>query len=376
MAAEAEILSELAAAEGIAADWDRLAVAAGRAYSAPAWGLAWWRHAAPEGGALRVVAVRDGGELIGVAPLWATGNEAAVSRYEFLAARLSAPTGPLSAAGREREVATALTAGLAEAEPRPRELALEGNESEGWTGLLRESWPDRGAWSFVRLSRPLPTILVDGLAYEAWLGRKSAKFRQRARRGRRRLEEQGGLFHAVARSDFAEGLDIFERLHAARWQERGGSDALIPGIRPMMEELAGTWLDAGRLRIFTLEVEGEPAAAWFLVAAGGAVDAWNTGFDDRFSRLSPAFQLMLHVIEDAGERGEETICLGGGGAEYKLRLADRVDTLSRDLLVPRNARYPLARLRLAPAQARRAAAERLSDQAKARIRSFGRRGRS
>jgi CelD/BcsL family acetyltransferase involved in cellulose biosynthesis len=373
MALQSEILEDLDAAEGISADWDRLAVEAGRPYSAPAWALAWWRHCAPPEGELRLIAARDRDELVGVAPLWATKAGVKRAPYEFLGARLAAPTGPLAASGREPEVASSIADGLAELGPRPAALEFEEDAEDGWSGLLAEAWPRRTAWGLRRQTRPLPVISLDGLDFDGWLGRKSAKFRQRARRVRRRLEEQGALFGQVGADGFEEGLVAFERLHGARWQERGGSNALAPGLRPMIAEVAAAWLEAGRLRIFTLELEGEIAASWLLVEAGGWVDAWNTGFDDRWSRLSPAFQLMLYVVEDAAARGDAAICLGGGATEYKLRLADRVGALDRTTLLPRDAAYLGARLRLAPTQARRFASERLPDGAKSRLRGLGRR---
>ena len=51
--------------------WDDLAIACARPYCAPGWGMAWWRNAAPEKAALRVVLVSEDGELVGVAPMFA-----------------------------------------------------------------------------------------------------------------------------------------------------------------------------------------------------------------------------------------------------------------------------------------------------------------
>src|SRR5262249_5455403 len=141
----------------------------------------------------------------------------------------------------------------------------------------------------------------------------------------------------------------------------------------MFLDIGAELLEQGRLRVFVLAAEGEAIVVWILLAAGAEVCAWNTGFDESWSELSPAFYAMLSVIEDAAERGESTISFGSGTTELKLRLADRMDEVSRDVLVPRGRAFPLTRLRLLPAQTRRFASRKLSDDAKARLRRVARR---
>lgn len=373
MPLETEILDEPDLSAGVIEDWDGLAVAAGESFSAPGWALAWWRHAAPAGAAMRVIAVREEGRLIGVAPLWALDGKARSSRYEQLGARLASPTGPVAAAGRELEVAAALARAFAAASPRPSLLQIEGLEAAGWTGRLVDDWPGRGPWVLPGKSRPVPVVAFEGLDYDGWLAGKKAKFRSQARRLTRRLEDQGARFALAGEAELGTALDAFESLHGGRWEDRGGSDALVGGMRGMFTELAGEWLASGRLRIFTLDTDEEPVAIAIHVAAGGQVDGWNSGFDGKWSKLSPSFQLTLFAIEHATGRGDRQLRLGVGGTEYKLRLADTHESVSRDLLVPRGGSYPLQRLRLAPEQARRSASRRLSDDAKARIRGIARR---
>jgi len=373
MPLETEILDEPDLSAGVVEDWDGLAVAAGESFSAPGWALAWWRHAAPAGAAMRVIAVREEGRLIGVAPLWALDGKAASSRYELLGARLASPTGPVAAAGRESEVAAELSRAFAAATPRPSLLQIEGVEAAGWTRRLAAAGPGRPAWVLPGQPWTLPVVAFEGLDYDGWLAGKKAKFRSQARRLTRRLEDQGARFALAGEPELETALDAFESLHGDRWEDRGGSDALVGGMRAMFTELAGDWLASGRLRIYTLNTEEEPVAIAIHVAAGGQVDGWNSGFDGKWSKLSPAFQLTLFAIEDATGRRDKRLRLGAGGTEYKLRLADAHEGVSRDLLVPRGRSYPLQRLRLAPEQARRSASRRLSDDAKARIRGLAHR---
>jgi CelD/BcsL family acetyltransferase involved in cellulose biosynthesis len=373
MALESEIVVDVEGAEAIAEEWDRLAVVLAKPYCTPGWMLAWWRNSAPPGAGLRLVCVRDGGRLIGLAPLWAEREAAGSSRYEFLGARLASPVGPIAEAGREPEVAAELTRALAAASPRVQLLEFEDEAANGWRARLIESWPGRPPWLLEGKPRPLPIVAIGEGGYEGWFAGRSSKFRQRARRGQRRLLEKGAELTLADAAGLDAALDDFERLHGTRWEEHGGSNALVSGLRQMFLEMGGELLEQGRLRVFVLAAESEAIVVWILLAAGAEVCAWNTGFDESWSELSPAFYAMLSVIEDAAERGESTISFGSGTTELKLRLADRMDEVSRDVIVPHGRAYPLSRLRLLPAQARRFASRKLSDDAKARLRRVARR---
>ncbi|MGV1050110.1 MAG: GNAT family N-acetyltransferase, partial [Solirubrobacterales bacterium] len=295
------------------------------------------------------------------------------TRDAALGGRLAAPAGPLAAPGREPEVAAALGRALAAATPRVSQLVLEGLASQRWPQRLAEGWPRRRGWVLRAESRPLPVVAVGGLDYDGWLAGKTSNFRNQARRLRRRLEEAGASFGLVGAAGVATALEEFERLHGDRRDRRDGSNALVAGLQEMLADLAGDGLESGRLRIFRLAAGGEAVAVTIALAAGGQVDAWNSGFDEDWYKLSPSQQLLLYAIEDTIGRGESRIRLGAGDAAYKLRLADELDAVARDSIVPRGGAYPLTRLRLAPAQARRFAGDRLSDEAKARLRSLAKR---
>jgi hypothetical protein len=79
---EARVIESLPDAEEFSPEWDRLAVAAGLPYCAPAWMLAWWRHLGPVNSAPRIVAVLERGGLVGLMPwfLASTGARVPVLR--------------------------------------------------------------------------------------------------------------------------------------------------------------------------------------------------------------------------------------------------------------------------------------------------------
>jgi CelD/BcsL family acetyltransferase involved in cellulose biosynthesis len=369
----AEIVDDARRLEPLREPWDALAVVAGRPYCAPGWALAWWRHASPEAAALRAVAVRDGDELIGLAPLW-TEPGLGGSRYRVLAGRLSAPVGPLAAPGREREVAAAVARALATVSPRPWAIALEGQRGgPDWAGELTAAWPGRGPWRHATPAVVSPTVDLAPADYEAWLATKTSNFRQQARRFRRRLDKEGAEFRIAAPDEVEPAVNAFVSLHGARWSERGGSNALVDGIAPMLLDAARELAPLGRFRAATIEIEGAVVSVQLFVAAGGEVGYWNGGFDERWERHKPAQQTLLFAIADAIDRGDRRIDLGPGAQDYKRRLADGEDAVDTVTLVPRGPAYPVGRARLAPYQARWALSRRLTPDVKRRLRGLLRR---
>ncbi len=361
-------------AEQLRARWDGLAVAASRPFCAPGWLLPWWRHAAPDGAAMRVIAVSDGDDLIGLAPLWSAGGDRSRGAYEAMTVRLSPPVRPLAAPGREAEAAEALAEALAEARPRPSFLRLEDElEAQGTLDRMIEAWPGRRSpWVHVSPPMPLPIVLLDELDYDGWLATKSSKFRQETRRQRRRLDDAGGEIRLVEADGVERAVEAFIELHDARWQGRGGSDALIPGIGPMLCEAARE-LPSGRLRIYAIEAEGRIVAVNLLVAAGEKLCGWNSGFDAAWGRYSPSLQLTLQAIADATESGERQVSLGPGGGAYKQRLADTQAETGIVTLVPHGGGYLRTRIGMLGYQARWGLSQRLSADAKGRLRRLVRR---
>jgi len=352
------------------AAWDALATAAGQPYCAPAWMLAWWRNAAPRGARLRVVLALDGERLVGVGPFCVVQDRLRLARYLLLASGRCSPIGPLAEPGSEARVAEVVARALAGARPAPRLIVLEG-VAPRWPALLARAWPG-GAPRLVRhWSEPVPTIDLEGVeSFDQWLGSKSAHFRREMRRTRRRLLAEGGTFRlSTTREEVDRGLEAFARLHYANWAPRGGSAALDPAVERMLRDAAGVLLEAGRFRVWRLELDGATIAGRVAVAAGGELAFWASGFDEASARHSPSMQSSLTAIEDAVGRGERRIMLGPGSQEWKYRLADGEDAVESVTLVPPGALSAAAWARLGAERLRGALAERVPPEAKARIKA-------
>ncbi len=346
-----ELITDLAELEPLSEEWDALAIACALPLMAPGWIMPWWRHMAPAGAEPRAIVVRDGERLVGFAPFYAVPHKHGRIDYRLPGIELAARLSPLASPGHEWEVAAVVARVLADAQPRPDVVALEGHPAGSpWAATLRNAWP---GWMRPVLRQYLimgaPTISLADESYEAWLAGKSSNFRSQMRRVGRQFDAAGGRARVSTHETLRSDIDTFMRLHAARWEDLGESGlvAIADRVPAMLEAAAAELLDSGRLRIWILEVEDEPISAQLFVAADGEVAYVNGGWDERFARLKPAMLGILCAIEDAFARGEKRIDLGAGEQPYKLRFSDGNDPVAWSILMTPGAHLPLTRARTA-----------------------------
>jgi CelD/BcsL family acetyltransferase involved in cellulose biosynthesis len=354
-----EMIVEVSAMHEPAPEWDSLAIANAMPLMSPGWILPWWQHLAPADAKPRVVAVRDGSELIGLAPFY-------VDRYSHpgridyrLCGSWRSRLGPLATPGREWEVAAAVAQALGRATPRPDLIALEaGPVASPWLAALRDGWPSAIRPS-ARLyeTRQCPVVSLRQDSFDSWFAARSAKFRSSMRRLHRRFEEVGGLYRMSTLKTLSSDIATLLRLHLARWESRGGSSLAAFGDRlpAMLEQAGGMLLEEGRFRLWVAEVAGEPISADLYLATGGEVLGVTGGWSESWKKLSPPLLATLRTIEDAFERGDRRVDLGLGDESHKVRFADGSDPIAWGILMPVGCRLPLTAIRTAPMLARHSA---------------------
>ncbi|MFZ2114027.1 MAG: GNAT family N-acetyltransferase [Solirubrobacteraceae bacterium] len=353
-----ELIIDVGALDGLRSEWDELAVACALPLMAPATVMAWWRHLAPPRAEPRSVVVRDGKQLVGLAPFYAVPGGRQRVDYRLPGIELAARLSPLATAGREWEVAGEVTQALAASRPRPDLIALEGHPiASQWPAALRDSWP--GALRPVLrqyVTQGAPTVSLQQPTFEDWLSGKSANFRSQMRRMRRRFTADGGVARVSTQDTIVADIDIFMSLHTARWEKRGDSGIVAMGERytATIEEMARSHLKDGRFRLWMLELQGTPISAQLFIGAGGEVAYINGGWDERFAHLKPAMLGILYAIEDAFAHSHERMDLGAGALPYKQRFADGSDPVAWNILVVPGSHLPLTVIRTAPMLARSA----------------------
>jgi CelD/BcsL family acetyltransferase involved in cellulose biosynthesis len=302
------------ALEALRGEWDELAERARNPFATWEWISTWWQQFGA-GRALRVLACRDaGGRLMAIVPAFESGRRP-VPTLRFIGHGAGDRVGPICApadVGRTaRALSDALERGLLEAsvlvgDQLPAELR--------WGGLL-------GGTSVARQSSPV--LDIDGVDFDGWLASRSRNFREQVRRRERRLAKAGALRYRLCEEPDAveQGLETLFALHAARWGD--DDEAFLPQFLPFHRTFARLAGERGWLRLWILELDETPVAAWEGFRYAGADWYYQSGRDPAFDRLAVGFVLLAHTVRDAMTAGMRTYCLGRGDEEYKRRFADR-----------------------------------------------------
>ncbi len=352
--------------------WDELAVQTSNPYCAPAWMMAWWKHVAPAGARLRVHAVFDGADLVGLAPFFVDRGFGRVVRYRVLAAGTSAPLDLLARRGSEDAVASETARWLAGADPAPDVIMFEGlRRGSPWPDLLRARWPRPAAPAIsTLLSQPAPCVRLRGTTYDQWLASRTSNFRRNLRHDQRSLRQHDGVVRlSASREELSRDLDAFVRLHHARWRARGGSGVLDARVERMLRDAGAELVGTERFRLWSGELDGRVISSHLFLAGGEETAYWLGGFDESERRVRGPARLTVHqALEHSFAAGGGYFDLGPGAQTYKRDLSHEERSLDWVLLVPRGWRAPLARGQFARLRAKQALARRLPPAAKRAIR--------
>jgi CelD/BcsL family acetyltransferase involved in cellulose biosynthesis len=316
------------------AEWARLAEATGSVFHTYEWHTRWWEHFGA-GRELRVVAGRhDDGSLAWVMPMLRhrVGPVRLLRAVGYGAADALGPVAagddlPAAAAALRRFVAADRGCDLALFRHLPG--ALDWGAALGGEVVRRES---------------SPSVELDGLSWDEYLATRSAHFRQHLRRDERVLHRTHDV-RFVRTDDAARleaDLDTLFRLHALRW---GAATDFIARDGAFHRDFARVAFDRGWLRLWILELDGAPAAAWYGFRLGGADWFYQSGRDPQFDRLRVGALLVAHTIRTACDDGISVYHMLRGGETYKAGFANADDGL-QTVMVARGARGRAARIAL------------------------------
>jgi CelD/BcsL family acetyltransferase involved in cellulose biosynthesis len=190
--------------------------------------------------------------------------------------------------------------------------------------FLGEHLPGEGRWADRLGARVLrrdgsPVIGFGEGGWDEFLAGQSSNFRQQARRKERKLGREHELQYRLAKAETLEGdLDTLFTLHRKRW---AGSETTFSTREAFHRAFAARALGLGWLRLWIMEVDGGPVAAWHGFRYGGAESYFQSGRDPAWDRYSVGFVLLCHTIRAAAADGAGEYRLLRGGEEYKFRFA-------------------------------------------------------
>jgi CelD/BcsL family acetyltransferase involved in cellulose biosynthesis len=295
--------------EDLREDWVRLAEETGNLFSTWEWASTWWRHF---GGSRRLLVSAwrgHDGRLVGVLPLYVwTTRPLRIGR--FLGHGPADQLGPVCPPRELRTAAEALreAQGLARLDLLLAELLPGG---QGWREALGGT---------LIHSEASPTLSLEH-GWDAYLAARGANFRQQVRRRERRLRSRHrvGFRLALDPTRLPNDLTTLFALHVARWGEDGS--AFLPW-EPFHRDFAAVALERGWLRLWFLELDDTPVAAWYGFRFAGVEYYYQAGRDPERGDDSVGFVLLAHTIREAAADGMREYRLLRGAEPFKRRFAD------------------------------------------------------
>ncbi|HXK33295.1 MAG TPA: GNAT family N-acetyltransferase [Dehalococcoidia bacterium] len=281
----------------------------------PAFQHTWLRHFQGEK-ELRLLTAREGGRLVGVAPMLRDGDTAEFVGHYSICDYMDVA----AAAGFEREFAALVL----------RRLAGEGVTSLDLRGLLESSptldaiaqaAPAAGFALEREEEATAPAAELPG-TWDEYLSRLTKKDRHELRRKLRRLDSAGGDVQFRAVTDAAEAdalLDPFFRMMRAsnhHKEEFLGRPGMVEFFRDLVRAMA----EDGMLRFYWLTFDGQPVAGVLNFDVGGRLYMYNSGYDPEYSHYAVGLMSKTLLIRDAIECGRTCVDFMRGDESYKYDL--------------------------------------------------------
>jgi CelD/BcsL family acetyltransferase involved in cellulose biosynthesis len=333
----AELLDEAGSLAQIEPEWRALAEASGNAFVTPDWFHAWLAHYGEEAEPA-VAAVRDGaGALTGVLPLvrLTAGRPRSL---RFGGWNLGDHFHPVAAAGQEAAVAGAAASVLPLGSGESSALVLDNVDSEsGWWQALEDGGP-RNLSTYRVKDAVLPYAELPEGGWDAFLASKSRNFRRDLKRKLSRLEDahELGFRRTETPAELAADLETLFKLHDLRWADSGGSTAAGDRTRAVLSDFAAAALERGWLRLWTLSLDGQPAAAAMLWRLGDRLAYYYTGFDPVLTREGVGFVVIAHALRAGIEEGASQFDMLLGDEDWKGRFSTGERRVSTVVLVSAN----------------------------------------
>jgi CelD/BcsL family acetyltransferase involved in cellulose biosynthesis len=249
------------------------------------------------------------GQLVAILPLYLwRGRPLRVVR--LVGHHVGDQLGPICRPGDRRAVSEALTAALSrfDADVFVGEH-LPGDEK--WGALLGAKVLKRDA---------SPALRVDGASWDEFLASCSSNLRSQIRVRERRLARQHDIRYRLtaSRDELETDLDTLFALHRLRWDEEATTFAKYEAFH---RDFAACALDRGWLRLWFLEIDNQPRAAWYGFRFAGVQSYYQAGRDPAWDRSSVGSVVLMHSIRETFDDGMSEYRFLRGDEPYKYRFA-------------------------------------------------------
>lgn len=285
------------------------------------------------GHSLCVLVVRDGADIIGIAPLW---------RYQDYIRKI-----PLRKIGFISCPDTPFADFVIEDERRSEVLKvileyLYHEKQNAWDILSLSPWPDEsmnyqmfqsllvggGKRFYTGIASLSPYIQIQG-EWDSFLGNLSVKFRKTHRNICNRIKnmKQAEIVNSSQYSSSESLMSDILSVSEKSWKHKNGisiaSRMETKKFFEMLTERAGRM---GRLFVWLLKVDRKPIAIEYDVECSGIVHALRADYDGSYREISPGAYLEYMIVKHLFENGYKEYNTGPGLRTYKLHWTDRMRT--------------------------------------------------
>jgi CelD/BcsL family acetyltransferase involved in cellulose biosynthesis len=325
---DVEVIRTEAAFDALERDWnDLLERSEATVFQSFEWQRTWWRHFGERRrtARLHLVAVREGGALLAVAPLWIEGSRllglVPVRRLRWIGCGDSDYLDLLVARGRDAECTARIAATLALAPPFDVAVLADASERSRTAPLLGDALGRLG-WTVSReAAEPCPGTAL-ARSWEETIAAFRIHHRREIRRRLRNIERDHRVeLEVVDRPETVDpAIREFMEMHQERWERDGYWGAFSdPGVMEFHRDVAARLSARGWLFLAFLRVDGRRRAGNYGFSFRDAVATFQGAVrhDPELTPLSPGRVLHARSMQWAIARGRARYDFMRGAEPYK-----------------------------------------------------------
>jgi len=308
-----------------AQEWDRLLTASTIASPFLLYGYqsAWWSFLGGgewENAALNIVAAREDGELVGIAPLFTTNDNEGEEVHFVGSLEISDYLDFIVSADRAdafiRGVLDHIHTGSGHA---PKFVLCNIADNSPTIAVLNELSRENSWDILVENAYHTPAIeLAD--TWEDYLSGIDKKQRHEIRRKIRRAEgaeeDNVSWYFVDPQAGLDKAIPEFTRLMAFDPDKEA---FLTEKMRGQMDAIMRWAADEGILQLSFLTINGENVAGYLCFDHAGQIWVYNSGFNPNSQYYSPGWVLLSYLIQDAIEKHRTHFDFMRGDEKYKYR---------------------------------------------------------
>jgi CelD/BcsL family acetyltransferase involved in cellulose biosynthesis len=338
--------------ERLRPEWLALFHASGTSnpFAHPEWAIAWARSFVGPSEPY-VLALRDRGELVGVAPFFRRGR--LVTSIRMLGggrgSQLVEMPQVLAAQGQSRRVLRAVVGYLCERTSAWDWAEISLGPGQGW---FEREWiprhgPGSGCVAMHKQTRAFVVVPLDA-TWDAFRGRLKRNVKESIRRGANRLGRESHEWRVVEphNGDLDSALDTIIALHRARARMTGAephSDYFADSREEaFLHDVGGRLHGEGGFIPLLLEVDGRTVAGRLVLETPEAAFFSVSGADPDWWHYNVGTTLLAHSLRREIERARVVANLSDGPDVSKLRWSEQVEYAPSFLLVGERLRSRVA----------------------------------